>query len=370
MRRGFVWLALSVIAVFGLSIFAAKLRDSSSSDIILAQTCPLSGPAAELGVGVRDGANAFFDYYNKNPNNKQKIKLITLDDGYEPKLSEKNAEILVKKYKADAFFGVVGTPTAMSAMLVANKYDVPFLMPITGAKFLRQEGFGIVNLRTGYEDETKSLVDYAVSKQGVGRIAVAYQNDAFGADGLDGVKRALEGYGLKECASVAISRNSVSIKYALSEIISKKPDAIIIIAPYLPTGELIKRAKAAGLDKTLFCATSFVDSKQLKNELGENLRNVIVSEVVPDPLKDNSEMAKLYKSVFISKYGIQKASRMSYEGFISAALAVQILSKTSWVLSPKLVVNKPVGSIYGMRLDANRNNGMLGVVHINELWNK
>ena len=66
--------------------------------IILGQSCALKGPAQALGQGMRDGALAWFKHINAEGGIKGKIiKLITLDDGYEPEACVLNTKQLIEK---------------------------------------------------------------------------------------------------------------------------------------------------------------------------------------------------------------------------------------------------------------------------------
>ncbi len=310
---------------------------TKNDKIILGQTCALSGPAGVLGKDSRDGALAYFDYVNRQGGIKgRKIELITMDDRYEPDIAEKNSEKLVGD-GIFAFFGVVGTPTALSSLGVAMSNDKLFIAPITGATFLRNNMPNVINMRASYETEARALIDYLVSIKHHKNIAILYQNDAFGADGSWGVKMALKKHMLKECASYAFNRNTLSFKYALDDMTKKKPDAIIMVGTYQPCAEFIKLAKRSGLDDTIFCAMSFVHSKELKKSLGSSVANVVVSEVVPDYMDDRFASAILYRKLFRQYMPDGELSCIGFEGFLSAMYVSKALNNSSMVLSNQAV---------------------------------
>jgi branched-chain amino acid transport system substrate-binding protein len=109
-----------------------------------------------------------------------------------------------------ALFGYVGTPTSLAACRSRSKAKVPFFAPFTGAMSLR-EPFqkNAFHLRASYNDET-ALIVKQLTLLGLKKIAVFYQNDAYGKAGLDGVVAALSAQKLKPVAQATVERNSAT----------------------------------------------------------------------------------------------------------------------------------------------------------------
>ena len=65
------------------------------------------------------------------------------------------------------------------------------MSPLTGAQLVRQPVKPLVfNIRASYHQEIEATVRYLL-RYGRRSIAVVYQNDAFGRDGLEGARKAL-----------------------------------------------------------------------------------------------------------------------------------------------------------------------------------
>ena len=89
---------------------------SEQADIVLVSSSALSGPAAQLGLKLNQGANIYFDHINKLGGiENQKIKFISLDDGYEPYKALQNTQKLLNRGDVFAFFNYVGTSVSISA---------------------------------------------------------------------------------------------------------------------------------------------------------------------------------------------------------------------------------------------------------------
>ena len=94
MKKTLHWIA----AAFALAAaHGAAAEDGVSADrIVLGQSVALSGPAAQLGIQMRNGLKAYFDEINaKGGVHGRRIELITLDDGYEPSRTVPNTRKLI-----------------------------------------------------------------------------------------------------------------------------------------------------------------------------------------------------------------------------------------------------------------------------------
>ncbi len=127
----------------------------------------------------------------------RELQLKTIDDAYDPDLAFHTTQWLIEKVQVFALIGAVGTPTSRVASPVAHAVGIPFLAPLTGAEFLRDPALdNVLNLRASYHQETEEMVARLTEDLGLTRVAVFYQDDAFGRDGLEGVRLALERRGL------------------------------------------------------------------------------------------------------------------------------------------------------------------------------
>ena len=322
----FVSIALIGILVW---LYTQKNNDIVGKQIVLGQSCALSGPAAQLGRQMMKGATACFSFINsKGGVHGRTIRLITQDDFYEPDYARRNTLELITRQHVFAMFGEVGTPTSKAALPVAQKYHVPFLMPFTGAEFLRNPPSPlVVNLRNSYYAETEALVEYLRSTYHTDKIAVFYQNDSYGKASLEGVKRALEKRGLKIAAEGRYRRNTLSYRNALQTIKLSEPEALIMIGAYKPCAEFIKSAKKSGMNHTVFCNISFVGSDDLIRALQGQTENVLISQVVPLPWDDKNEAAQEYREIYKAHYPDDPYGFVSFEGFLAAKLVVKALEK-------------------------------------------
>jgi len=336
---------LSAVAVIGLVLLLnykpSNLKQGISNDeILLGQSCALSGPAKNLGVEFKNGADAYFNYINGSGGvYGRKIKLISLDDKYEPSYATKNTKELITKDKVFALFGEIGTPTSKAAIRVAEQHNIPFLTPFTGAEILRDTKYEfIINFRSSYFQETEALVEYLVSKN-ITKISVFYQNDSYGKAGYDGVTQALAKRNLKLLSEGRYRRNTLSYINALNIIHKSKPEAIVLIGAYKPSAYFIKDAREKGLVDTIFCNISFVGSEALVQALDKKMQNVLISQVVPLPWNSSNESVIEYQRIYKKEFPSKEYSFVSLEGFLSAKLVVSAMQKSGKNIDRKNFIN-------------------------------
>jgi ABC-type branched-subunit amino acid transport system substrate-binding protein len=330
------WIAMAALAA--LAPAAVTAQGVTPTTIVIGQSAATTGPASELGTEMRAGALAYFNAINARGGvNGRRIELRTLDDGYEPDRSLANTRRLVETDQAFALFGYVGTPTTIAAMPVFTKAQVPLIGPFTGAEaFRRPFNRYIFNVRASYYQETDKLVDLLATLR-LQRIAVFYQNDAYGKAGLEGVERAAKARNMPIAATATVERNSTDVKAAVATLAKVDPQAVVMISAYKSCAAFIRAMKAAGIHAQ-FMNVSFVGSRALANELGAEGRGVAISQVVPFPWNIGTPVVKEYQKLLAAETGKENYSFTSLEGFIAAKVLVEGLRRAGRDLTREKLV--------------------------------
>jgi branched-chain amino acid transport system substrate-binding protein len=324
LRIAFV-LAFSVIG-------GAALAEDGVSDqkIVFGQVAALTGPAQDLGQGMRQGILAAFDEANRKGGIAGRLlELQSLDDGYEPEKTIGATKQLISEDKVFALIGAVGTPTSKAGQPIAAAAHVPFIGPFTGAEFLRNPyNRYVVNVRASYLQETEALIEHLTKDLGIARIAILYQDDAFGLAGLEGIERAMAKRNMALVASGSFKRNTTAVKSALLDIMKGQPQAVVTVAPYKPVAVFVKVAHQMKLD-AVFVAISFVGSDSLAQELGTQGAGVIASQVVPSPWDKSLPVVASYQAAIGAAGASAKPGFVSLEGYLVGRLAIEALKRIS-----------------------------------------
>jgi len=320
---------IALVLVAGLTGSAALAEDGvTDGKIIFGQVAALTGPAQDLGQGMRQGILAAFGEANRSGGvNGRILELKSRDDGYEPEKTVEATKASLEEDKVFALIGAVGTPTSKAGQPIATGAKVPFIGPFTGAEFLRNPyNRYVVNLRSSYFEETEAWIDHLTKDLGISRIAILYQDDAFGLTGLEGVQKAMAKRNISLVASGSFRRNTVAIKSALLDIMKAQPEAVVTVAPYKPVAQFVRVAHQVQLH-ALFVAISFVGSDSLAKELGSAGTGVIVSQVVPSPWDASLPVIAAYQRAIGETDPNAKPGFVSLEGYLVGRLAVEALKR-------------------------------------------
>ena len=312
-----------------LSIESAAAEPGVTGDkILFGQSTALGGPASALGEGMQAGILAAFEEANRAGGIAgRKLELKSYDDGYEPDRAIENTRKLINTDNVFALIGEVGTPTSKAAQPIATEAKVPFIGPFTGAGFLRDASLGnIVNYRATYGQETEAWIKHLTEDLGHKRIAILYQDDSFGRVGLAGVQKAMEKRGLSLVAEGTYKRNTTAVKSAVLKIRKAKPDSVVMVGAYKPIAAFIKLAKKVGIDTT-FVNISFVGSKALAKELGDDGVGVVVTQVVPFPWDRSIPVVAQYQDALHAVHADAEPGFVSLEGYLVGRLTILALEK-------------------------------------------
>jgi len=295
--------------------------------IVLGQSAAFTGPAAQLGIQFHAGAKLYFDQLNAQGGvGGRKIEIRQLDDGYEPDRCAANTKNFIDE-EVFALFGYIGTPTSVVALPLATKARMPFFAPFTGAMALRDPfSKTTFHVRASYNDET-ALIVKQLTNLGLKKIAVFYQNDAYGKAGLDGVTLALAAQNLKPVALATVERNSVDVGAAVKAITAAGPDAVVQISAYKSCAAFIRAARKAGYGGTYY-NVSFVGTQALADELGKDGAGVVVSQVVPSPYNAARPIAREFVDA-AKKAGNVQPNFSSMEGYLAAKVFAEGLRRGS-----------------------------------------
>jgi ABC-type branched-subunit amino acid transport system substrate-binding protein len=319
-------LVLAILACAALPA-AAQQPGVTADRILLGQAAVFTGPAAQLGIQMRNGIKSYFDFVNeKGGVHGRKLELVSEDDGYDPTKAPAASQALIEKQKVFALLGYVGTPTGVAHLKVTTAAKVPLVGMFTGAEVLREPmNRYVFHVRASYYDETDKIVEQVVSTGGR-KISVFYQDDAYGEAGRKGTEIALAKRNMKIHSTGTVERNTLKVEKAVEAINASAPDAVVMVGAYAACAEYIRQMKKAG-SASQFYNVSFVGSKALSDALGKEGVGVAISQVVPFPWATGVPVVKEYQAL-AKKAGFADYNFSAMEGFLVAKVMVEGLRRT------------------------------------------
>ncbi|WP_459854433.1 ABC transporter substrate-binding protein [Humidesulfovibrio idahonensis] len=300
--------------------------------VTLGSSLALTGHASYLGSQTLRGALCYLKHVNETGGvHGRRIELVPYDDAYDPPRCLANTQKLIVEDKVFALFGYVGTPTTVKILPMVEDARIPLLGMFTGANALR-EPFNrfLVNIRASYYQETAAAVRHLVADLGLKRIAVFYQYDAYGFDGLTGTELALKEFGLAPVARGSYVRGTLDIEDGFAKIEDSRAEAVVMIGTSDPCARFVELAKDSGFGP-IFYAVSFVGAEELARRLGPKPGAVVIMSQVVPPIESASSApqggARQYVELLAKYYPEDKPNSVGLEGYYNARILVEALER-------------------------------------------
>jgi branched-chain amino acid transport system substrate-binding protein len=337
-RRGTIPSARAILfsslVLWGHGLPAAET--SAPGEIVLGMSTALTGSAQDLGRDMELGVLVGLARANRNGGvHDRKVRLITLDDGYEPARTGPNTERLIEKENVLAIIGNVGTPNAIVAVPLANEQKTLLFAPFSGGPILRNDPPDryVINFRASYAEEIAAIVDALIDMAGLKPTEIAFftQRDSYGDAGFTLGLAALHPHGLTEPRAIlhtGYERNTLAVEGAVADLMMAKtrPRAVVLIGAYAPCAKFIRLCRDSDLNP-LFTSVSFVGSRWLATVLGNTDAQIIVTQVVPDPSDDSLPISVEYRADLKEMNSSASASFGDFEGYIAARILTLGLEK-------------------------------------------
>ena len=148
--------------------------------ILFGQTCDLENNKVSIDYSI--GFQLAFNKINSNGGiNGYKLKIILLNDKYEPTLSIKNAKLLIDYYNVLSLIGTFGTPTTVSILTdVIQDRHVSLIAPFSaGTSYRDPFNKNIIIMNASFYAEFILLCENLINNKYF-NVSIIYQNDIYG----------------------------------------------------------------------------------------------------------------------------------------------------------------------------------------------
>jgi branched-chain amino acid transport system substrate-binding protein len=172
----------------------------TAKKIVIGGTFPLTGPVAGYAP-IATGIRTYFSYINarRGPDKKRgimgrQVEFKVYDDGYNPANTVQLTRKLVEEDKVFAVVGQLGTEPVLAARPYLNQVKVPQSLVSTGASQWGteyKEYPWTIGWQQDYIAEGRLYGAHIKANHNGKKIAVLYQNDAYGKDYLLGLRSVL-----------------------------------------------------------------------------------------------------------------------------------------------------------------------------------
>ncbi|QDQ27324.1 ABC transporter substrate-binding protein [Chitinimonas arctica] len=302
------------------------------ADIVIGQSVPLSGVAGEYGRNMAQGAQAYFNWLNKQSGgiHGEQIKYVQYDDGFDFSRTLANTRKLLAEDKVVALMGYFSSDA--TASIVSRRWldggGVPLVGVSSSARTVREPGSRFLfHTRASQREEIAKLMAQ-MKRLGIARIGVFYQDDGFGQDGLAAAQEEAKSTGIVIAASASYPANTLSVNTAVKRLADANPPAILMISITKPSGLFIKAFRRLDSDAALY-HTSTVDFDELVRDIGPDLvHGLAIAQVYPYPGDNQNKLIKEFRSTLAAfAPSSTPPGYAALEGYITAKLLADAIGK-------------------------------------------
>lgn len=253
------------------------------------------------------------------------LTLTTYNDDYTPYLARENILKLINTDHVDVILSPTGNQTLTSYLDLIKENKVLTLFPVAGStEFFNPELTGLINYRAKISDEIHALITHIISKKAVNRIALFYQEDAYGISALNAAHEILQALEISDWIDIPYLRGSTEFKKQADLVREKNPDAIGLFSTALPTREFLRQLGTEHLSNKVLFGPSFLAEDTIRLFAARRGIPIIFSAVVPSPFKSQSLLVQEYRKQ-MSTYRY-KLDTFSLEGYLGASILIDTLS--------------------------------------------
>lgn len=319
-------LAASVLWASAGCALAAQGIEPDSVNFV--QVADISGSRSVLTQELNAGTLAYFRQINNQGGvHGRQLRLTTVDDGYVVQRTQQVTREWIERDAAFAFVSSIGTANAEAVLPLINAARVPLVAPLSGAVSLR-EPFSphVFHVRSSYAQEVEKMVEHVLTV-GINRVAVFYDDDAFGQDVRRAVEEALARRQLKPVAAGKVERGSSDVTQAVKAVAAARPQVVICGSFGKSLVAFIQGMKQTPAQPQYYALSFFTAGASIK-QLGHDARGIGVTQVMPKPGAANLPLIREFHAAMAAHAPQARLSYISLEGFVTAKVLVEALQRS------------------------------------------
>ncbi len=267
------------IIVLALMIWAGMVvipQGAYASEVLrVGVISSLNGSQASVGQEVQDGALLAIQQIHEGWKEKDaRIEAVLMDDGSSPERAKEVALKLIQQDKVDLVFGVADSDCALAIMPIMSQSQIPMLSLATHEGLTRPPQKWIFRGNISDEDECKILVDLMWERLSEKRVALLFEDTAYGRSAASAQQNRLRQYGVTPVAAIPYSRGVTDFSSALEQIQAAEPEGILIYGMASDAPSILRKIRELGMEVRIMASSGW-DTRRV-SDLSPNLTQGIV----------------------------------------------------------------------------------------------
>ena len=335
-----LWIAVLAVLCIAPAAPAANPAGFDDNEIRIGQWGPQTGPAAPWGSVAR-GSKLLFDIVNEEGGiHGRKIKYFIRDDMYNPAQTVGVVKELVERQGIFAFVGGVGSAPGMAVKdyLMSNK--IPWVGPSAADQdFVQPLNPYLFAVYPLYRDEANVLAKYIVEKLNMKKIAILYQNDAYGKDGLEGAKERLATYKMNLVAEIPVEPTEKDLASQILRLKNSGAEAVLMYVN--PTAAVITLKTAANVGfKPQWVSSNTLSDYPLMFKISGGLWEGVITGAFGEVPDSTHPLMVKYREAAKRLTPQERWGTFYYAGILFADPIIEVLKKAGRNLSTEAVVKE------------------------------
>jgi branched-chain amino acid transport system substrate-binding protein len=316
---------LLLALVLAIAMMATFSSCKDSSPIKIGFVAGTTGKVADLGVGGRNGVMLAVEQRNAAGGiNGRPIELVIRDDKQNPDTAKKAISELVAQ-NIEAVIGPMTSSMAMAMVPVVNSSKTILLSPTVTTKDLagKDDNFLRVISTTATYAEKNATYQFNLGRR---RVSAIYDvgNKSYTESWLNDFRSAFERLGGK-VLSVSQFESGDNIRFAskATEILSSKPDLILILANSVDAGMLCQQIRKLDV-RVPIVLSEWASTEGLIDLGGSAVEGIMIAQFLNR--SDTSQKYQEFRSAYVKRFG-KEPGFAGMAGYDAALVLMEALGK-------------------------------------------
>lgn len=218
----------------------------------------LSGSQAHIGQYLRDGALLAIQHINDGWKDKgARIEESVADDGARPNQAKDIASQLIGEERVDLLFGLPDSDCALAVLPIVNQARIPMLTVATHGDLTQPPKKWIFRGNISDDDQGKILVDLLWDRLPEKKIALLYEDSAYGRSGAGAQAKRIQQYNANPVVKVSYARGERDFSSALEKIKASGAKGILIYGVASDALPILKGVRELGVDVKIMASSGW-----------------------------------------------------------------------------------------------------------------
>lgn len=343
-------LFLSLLTSMNLNVSAAaepgqKIPGVTATEILIGSTSALTGLNSVAGTSIRKGAEAYYNRINEAGGiHGRKIKLLSLDDGYEPKRSRDNADMLIQRDKVFALVGGNGGAGVSAMMPTLVQSQTPLMFPYASIGSLYEPvKKNVFAIAPPTQKLAEDLLKYLIEERKFKKYSMFYLQDPSSNVMKDEILKIFAKHNLKLLRTVYHERKETSFAKQAEELKKSGAEVVFLGTNTIAVIDFVN--KCIEQDYHPVFAVNYGGSiARIKAGL-KGKAEIITNEVVPVPTLSQEPIIKEYLT---DMKGVDPVDPVTA---FFAYFGARIFLKAVEAAGPELTTDKLIAALEKMNED-------------------